>query len=77
MRLGIDTESPEAPRYLLIGTFPLTLVLALALIQLGHRSARQFLIAASCLGVIMCVPLESLGYVIGVSVAAMSLGEII
>lgn len=63
MRLGIDIESPEILRYILIGTIPLTVVLLLILLRLRLQSTRHMFLAGFVLSGIMCVPLESLAYV--------------
>ena len=64
MRLGIDMESPEILRYILIATVPLSLVVALALLSSRQRSWAGLGAAAMLLSAITCVPLESLAYVV-------------
>jgi hypothetical protein len=66
LRLSIDIESPEILRYMLIGTIPLAAVLAFAITGLRITSARHTVAAALLLGALMCVPLESIAYLISV-----------
>ena len=66
LRLGIDIESPELLRYMLIATVPLAAVLAFAITGLRITSPRHTVSAALLLGALMCVPLESAAYLISV-----------
>lgn len=67
LRLGIDIESPELLRYMLIGIIPLAAVLAFATTTgLRITAARHTVSATLLLGALMCVPMESIAYLISV-----------
>jgi len=62
LRLGMDVESPQLIKYILVGTIPLSLVVAFAdLFFYRHLCTGVFLLAIF-LSAIACMPMESLTY---------------
>ena len=64
LRLGSAIESPEVLRYILIGTLPLSLVVAFALLCFYRHLCIGVGLLAMFLSMIACVPMESIAYVL-------------
>ncbi len=62
LRLGIDVESPQLLKYMLVGTIPLSLVIAFAVLSFYRHLCTGVFLLAMFLSAIACIPMESLTY---------------
>lgn len=60
LRLGMDVESPQLLKYILVGTIPLSLVVAFAVLSSYRHLCTGVFLLAIFLSAIACVPMESL-----------------
>lgn len=63
LRLGIALESPELLKYMLVGTIPLSLVVAFAVLSFYRHLCTGLFLLAIVLSAIACMPMESLTYI--------------
>lgn len=62
LRLGTAFESPELLKYMLVGTIPLALVVAFAVLSFYRHLCTGVFLLAIVLSAIACMPMESLTY---------------
>lgn len=63
LRLGTAMESPEVLRYMLIGTLPMSIVVAFALLCFYRHLCVGVGLLAMFLSMLACIPMESIAYV--------------